>query len=260
MFGYPEIERAVFKNNFLRSIIISIVYDPVVVTDFQDKIKTSLIDFFPRFRSKTDSAVKIEFRPNVKTPIVNVGEGVGGYQLQSEDGLSTISFENTGVTLNIAGVSYKKFDDIRPLLSAIQQLLKDMGVKGLKRLSIRKLNVANFETQEIVSVFEEILNPRLATSAISAIPNIESVLQHMITVSLKDGEYRLNLAYGIPPLRSNQVPVKGIFVEDIDVIRESTLTIDDLMRELNIINQAIFEVFMWINSDKLRQRLIGNED
>ena len=157
MFGYPETQRKIFKQNFLRSIIINLVFDPIVVTEYQDKIKMSLLNYFPRFRSKNDSSLSIEFRPNEKTPIVNVGEGVGGCQLFSEDGLSNISFSTTSIVLNIAGVSYQKFEDILPLLNEIQSLLPSIGIKQLRRLSMRKLNVANFETTELITVFEDLV-------------------------------------------------------------------------------------------------------
>lgn len=260
MFGFPETPRRIFKKNFLRSVIISIIYDPIVVTDFQDIIKTSLINYFPRFRNKVDSSFQIELRPNEKTPIVNVGEGVRGYQLLSEDGLSTISIDNTTIVVNIAGLSYKKFDDISEMIKKFHELMHAMGVTQIKRLSMRKLNVANFQTEDVVSVYEDLLSPVLASRAMATVPFSASVLQNMTNVSLADGEYRLNLAYGIPPIPAVTKPLKGIFVEDIDVIKESVLPIDEMEEQLCKINQAIYNIFSWVNSDNLKENILGYDE
>jgi uncharacterized protein (TIGR04255 family) len=260
MFGFPKTPRRIFKKNFLRSVIINIIYEPIVVTEFQDVIKTSLINYFPRFRSKVDSSFQIELRPNEKTPIVNAGEGVRGYQLLSEDGLSTISVDNTMIVVSIAGLSYKKFDDISEMIKRFHGLLRAMGITQIKRLSMRKLNVANFQTEDVFSVYEDLLNPVLAARAMAAMPFSESVLQNMTNVSLADGEYRLNLAYGIPSIPAITKPLKGIFVEDIDVIKESILPIDEMEEQLCKINQAIYDVFSWVNSDKLKETILGYDE
>ncbi len=260
MFGFPDTPRRIFKKNFLRSVIINIIYDPIVVTEFQDVIKTSLIDYFPRFRSKVDASFKIELRPNEKASIVNSGEGVGGYQLRSEDGLNSLAIDNTMIVLNIAGLSYKKFDDISELIKRIQELLCAMGISQIKRLSMRKLNVANFQTEDVITVFEDLLSPILASRASSAVPFCDNVIQNMTNISLMDGNYRLNLAYGIPPIPAVAKPLKGIFVEDIDIINESVLPVEDMEDSLYKINKAVYDVFSWMNSDKLKENILGYDE
>ena len=164
------------------------------------------------------------------------------------------------IVVNIAGLSYKKFDDISEMIKKFHELMCAMGITQIKRLSMRKLNVANFQTEDVFSVYEDLLSPVLASRAMVSVPYSEGVLQNMTNVSLADGEYRLNLAYGIPPIPAVTKPLKGIFVEDIDVIKESVLPIDEMEEQLCKINQAIYNVFSWVNSDNLKENILGYDE
>ena len=96
---------------------------------------------------------------------------------------------------------------------------------------------------------------------VNSLPGWNDVSQHITNVSMVDGEYRMNLAYGIPPLNHNQKPlIKGIFVEDIDVIYESPDDVENMIYKLKTINQGIYEIFSWINSDHLKQDILGYEE
>lgn len=257
MFGFATSPRRIFEHDFLRSVVVTIVYDPIVVTEYQDIIKTSLLQYYPRLRNKNDSSLSIEFRPNEKTPIVNVGEEVAGYQLISENGLDNMLINNTTVVLNFSGATYKRFEQISPVINVISTLFEKIGVRQIKRLSIRKLNVANFETNELSTVFHDILAERYSEKMIATMPLDENFVQHMMVTSMKDGEYRLNVNYGIPPIPNTQSPIKGIFVEDIDIAQEAISNSVELLEKLQVINQAVYDVFSGMNSDQFKQVNMG---
>lgn len=256
MFGYASSQRRIFEQNFLRSVVVSIVYDPIIVTDYQDIIRTSLLGLFPRFRNKSDASLSIEFRPNEKTPIVNVGESVGGYQLLSEDGLSNLIMDNTSIILNLSGATYKRFEQIIPIITMLSELFTKIEIQAIRRISIRKLNVANFETSDLSTVFYDILTEKISASMIATMPTEENFVQHMVSVSMKEGEYRLNLTYGIPPIQNTQKPIKGIFVEDIDIAQEALLTSEELPAKFLLINQVVYDVFTGINSERFKNEFM----
>lgn len=257
MFGFTTSPRRIFEHDFLRSVMVTIVYDPIVVTEHKDTIKTSLLNYYPRLLNKNDSSLSIEFRPNEKTPIVNMGEEIAGYQLISENGLDNMLINNTTTVLNFSGATYKRFEQILPIIEVLGVLFEKIGVQQIKKLSIRKLNVANFETSALSTVFYDILATRYSEKMIATMPADENFVQHMMMTSMKDGEYRLNVNYGIPPILNTQSPIKGIFVEDIDISQEAILTSADLAAKLQVINQAVYDVFFGMNSEQFKRYHMG---
>lgn len=257
MFGFTTSPRRIFEHDFLRSVVVTIVYEPIVVTEHQDVIKTSLLEYYPRLRNKNDSSLSIEFRPNEKTPIVNVGEEVAGYQLISENGLDNMLMNNTTTVLNFSGATYKRFEQVLPIIDALSLLFGKIGVQQIKKLSIRKLNVANFETNTLGTVFYDILATQYSEKMIATMPADENFVQHMMATSMKDGEYKLNINYGIPPILNTQSPIKGIFVEDIEILQETTSTSVEIVDKLQVINQAVYDVFYGMNSDQFKKYNMG---
>lgn len=256
LFGYPFAERKMFQQNFLRSVVIDFSFDPINVQEFEDAIRSSFEADFPRFLNKKDASVNIEFRRGQKTPVINVGEGIGRYQLISADGQSNLSFSSTSIVLNISGVVYKNFEDVKSVLWNIVGVLPSLGVEKLKRVSMRKINIANFEANGISDVFTDLLQPNLCPNLFAAYPNTNLFTQNLVTTSQQDGEYRLNLTYGMPPISTISSPLTGTFVYDFDILCAKSLDVQEIVDELENINQTIYNVFSWITSEKLKTEIL----
>src|SRR5699024_796955 len=89
-----------------------------------------------------------------------------GFDLRSESGNKLLICNSNAITLNVAGNEYENFKQLNGFLDKLQQLLTSCGLKEISRVSIRKINIIDFnipDQEELTpyQLMELILNENL---------------------------------------------------------------------------------------------------
>lgn len=259
IFGFPNTTRALFKNNFLRTVTFQYNYDSIEINSFKDQLRDAFMDMFPRINEGKNVSYEIQ-AANGQTPIIKSTTESNGFVLQSTDGLKRINFTNTSAIFTVLGNAYRKYEEIVPILERVKTVLSDAGVNDLKRVSVRKVNIITFTSQEnsLSSIFSDLFAQGIVNS-IEAFPQPEALRQNMHSIVLNKENYRLNLNYGAPEFDNAQRPLTGSIVIDIDLIRLGSSKIVNLLDYTAELNSEIYSVFSWVTSDKMKQEIMGYE-
>lgn len=257
-FGFEIKERIHFKRNFLRSVTFAFRFDAINLKPYETIIRDRFAPFFPRFTQGKDVSYSINLNSN-QTPIVR-SEGGNGYVLISANGLSNIHLNDSSLVLTVLGNNYSRFEEVIPIINSISLLLKEVGVMEIRLCSERKLNIANFTSQDpdVASVLKDLIAPEYINDA-CAFPRMESISQAMYSFVLKEQDYNLNLNYGIPQFDNAKRPLTGSVVIDIDLGLRKSFDTDDLVKYCKDLNDEVFNVFYGIASENLKQNLLGYE-
>ena len=259
IFGFPNTERVLFKNNFLRTVTFQYVFDNVEINVQKDLVRSTFLEDFPRMNEGKNVSYEIN-AVNGQTPIIKSTTESNGFVLFSNNGLKRINITNTAVIITILGNGYRTYEDILPVLKKVEGVLQEIGVAYLKRASIRKVNILAFSSQEnsLSSVFSDIFAQGIVNS-IEAFPQPETLRQNMHSIVLNKDDYRLNLNYGAPEFDNTHRPLRGSIAIDIDLIKCGNTQISDLVNASTVLNNEIFGVFSWVTSDKMKQEIMEHE-
>jgi len=259
IFGFPNTERVLFRNNFLRTVTFQYVFDNVDFNAHKDLVRSTFLEDFPRMNEGKNVSYEIN-AANGQTPIIKSSTESNGFVLFSNNGLKRINITNTTVILSVLGNGYRTYEDIVPALNKVERLLQQVGVSILKRVSVRKVNILAFSSQEnsLSSVFADIFAQGIVNS-IEAFPQPDALRQNMHSIVLNKGDYRLNLNYGAPEFDNTQRPLMGSIAIDIDLMKGGNTQISNLVNTTTELNDEIFGVFSWVTSDKMKQEIMGHE-
>lgn len=259
IFGFPNTTRVLFRNNFLRTVTFQYNYDSIEINSLKGQLRDAFMDLFPRINEGKNVSYEIQ-AANGQTPIIKSTTESNGFILQSTDGLKRINFTNTSAIITILGNAYKKFEEIIPILERVKSVLTNAGVSDLQRVSVRKVNIITFTSQEnnLSSIFSDLFAQGIVNS-IEAFPKPETLRQNMHSIVLNKENYRLNLNYGAPEFDNTQRPLTGSIVIDIDLIRFGSSGISRLLDNTTELNSEIYSVFSWVTSDKMKQEIMGYE-
>jgi len=259
LFGFPENERRLYRNNFLRTVTFQYTFDTIEISSFKELIRSSFAHDFPRMNEGTNVSYEIK-ATNGQTPIIKSSTEFDGYMLMSANGLKRINFTKNNVVVTILGNAYRRFEDFVHILEKVVDVLNQIGVTVLRRVSIRKMNIIAFSshTNNLSSIIADLFAQGIVNS-IEAFPQPESLKQNMHSIVLNKDNYRLNLNYGAPEFDNTQRPLTGTIVIDIDLLKLGNTQVQDLISDTTEINNEIYNVFSWVTSDKLKGEIMGYE-
>lgn len=262
MFGFEEVDRSViseFKKNYLRNVVLQVKFDKNC--GLHKKIETFKEFFekdFPRYKELKGHELNVTIGKD-QTPVVQPSSKVdNGFELRSESGNQLLTCNLDAVTLNIAGNEYSNFEQLKSFITQLQDLLRGCELEKLSRISIRKINIIDFNipSNEEINPYElmqYILSKDLVGKG-NAILNSSAILQSIQNLSLAEDESRLNLRYGM--LVQNTKDKAGQIIIDIDYIKQAEVSRIDLVNQFESINSEIFNIFNWCLSEEALKELL----
>lgn len=264
MFGFPKLDHSIketFKRNFLRTVVIQFKFDETDIL-FKNKGKISSIfqENYPRLNDNVGNNYHITLNKN-ETPIVNTTKGKG-FLLKSSDGNKTLNFINDTIEININGLSYKNFAQIKDYeIEKIKGLLKEFGITKLNRVAIRKINIIGLKIasdNNLAQITKDLMNERFSEEG-DSYPMEHLIQQNIKTVNYLVDNDGLNLKSGYV-LQPNQVsfPKLGHIICDIDRYNNGETNSEDLSEVFKRLNEEIFDIFLWFLSSKSIQ-ILTNE-
>lgn len=146
MFGFAKVPHKDFKNNFLKTVVFQVVYDNKnIFPSKKEGIVDFFVDKFPRVNTSMRNNIHVEINNKSDTPILQHTNEEDGLLLKSDDGQKTLSISNNSLTLSITGKAYRNYESIKEDVKKIHSFFEFCEINSLKRVSIRKINIIEFE-------------------------------------------------------------------------------------------------------------------
>lgn len=255
MFGFNHIQRDIsFKKNFLKTVVFQINFQEI--SDFLDYKKDIISAFekkYPRINDSFQNEIKIEFKPN-QTPILDQSSGANvGFEMKTTNGQEVLKFNNTSMSYVVSGQVYKNFEVVAEIIKLFSTFLEKMNVNFINRLAIRKLNIIEFKDVDNPSeILQYLINPELLSN-LNYFPNQNFIKQNIHSINYINNPYYLNIRYGL-----NLIPPNyeiGQTIIDIDLFNTSNISINEINKEAEKINQEIYNVFSWAISENTKHLL-----
>lgn len=258
MFGFTKAERETYNSTFLRKVIINIKFPlSSLVKEKANEIKEIFKQDFPRATLGKNQGFQIslggkEGQPNFRT--INEDDNIS---LKSEDGQIELLINCDNIIFSIDGKKYSNYENnVSLFLDKILALFALLSVKEITSCSLRKINLIEFgyDNQMIPNgILNALLNKSIVYNE-DAFNGLEYITQNIHNLEFKDGDYRLNLKYGMNIL---PVPDKkiGQLIVDNDIMFNSEMSLDNLNNKLKMLNEELFNVFFWIFNEDAKNVL-----
>ncbi len=263
MFGIPKVERKVFKRNFLRTAILSLNYstNTSAVAHLRIEIENLFKDFeITPINRGLGVQIKFEGGKQILESLDGDNEVIG-FDLKSASDDLQINIQSGKLTLKINSEQYTSFDSLAYYVPKIKELFNILKLKSYSNLSIRKINVLELEKTEVVKdpaqvLLKTFINKRLIGD-ISYFGNTDYVASNINSLTLNDGNYSLNLRYGMNSPKGFNEEIRHILI-DIETSVNGPLSLEKLEGELGLVNQSIYNTFNWVISDTFKE-ILDNE-
>lgn len=258
MFGFKKVEKENYSSTFLRKVVINIKFPTTLLV--KEKAKEVIDIFkndFPRTTMGKNQGFQISIggrqeQPNFKT--INEDDNIS---LKTEDGQTELLINSDNITISIEGNKYKSYEtNVVYILKNVLKLFEILSIESITNISLRKINLIEFD-YNTSNVPNGILNTLLNNSIVydeNAYPSMDFITQNIHNVGFKDGDYFLNLIYGMNTL---PIPEKkiGQLVVDNDITSNKEISTTELINEMNTLNNELFNVFYWMFNDDAKNVL-----
>lgn len=258
MFGFTKVERETYNSTFLRKVITNIKFPLTsLVKEKANEIKEIFKQDFPRATLGKNQGFQIslggkEGQPNFRA--INEDDNIS---LKSEDGQVELLINCDNIIFSIDGKKYSNYENsVNLILDKITKLFNLLSINEITSCSLRKINLIEFgyDNQMIPNgILNALLNKSIVYNE-DAFNGLEHITQNIHNLEFKDGDYKLNLKYGMNIL---PVPDKkiGQLIVDNDIIFNSEISLDKLNNKLKTLNEELFNVFFWIFNEDAKNVL-----
>jgi uncharacterized protein (TIGR04255 family) len=252
MFGFKNVERKNYKNNFLKVILFQLHYDEINCKDKVQDIQSVLKENFPRFKASPGQGFRISFDNNL--PNFQETKGEFNIDARSEDGQKVITISNNSILLTVNGAAYKSFQTTLNHFNEINSILEICQINKVNRVAVRKVNLLEFEINENpCDILNLLINPELIGN-IAYAPSQQSINHYIQSLNYNNNDYFLNTKYGLSIPKQMESKIGQIII-DIDLYNQSKTPINNIINISQEINSEIFNVFNWVISDKFLELL-----
>lgn len=250
MFGFPEVKHKTFKNNFLKTVVFQVIFEPnKEIISKKDLISELFEESFPRFHLNTTEGINLSFNKDFKDPILTPLAKENFIEMKSLDGQKIISINATSISVTYGGKIYKDFSRLITDLGRFKDFFSICNIKKVNRVSIRKINNIEFKADagNPSEFLEYVISPELLSNQ-SYFPSSEYIKKNIKNIQYSINDIFLNLIYGlnIPPKNIEEI---GQIILDIDLMKNREIDINAIFEEAKGLNSEIFNIFNWAISD-----------
>ena len=242
-FNFPEVERKVFKKNFLETVVIELRYPTYLRLNEGEplQISESIRGEFPLYEQSSEMQV---------TPLgTTKPHPVYKFTTRQEDPVLEISASN----IVLATQRYRSFDVFSSHIDyLIKNVIPHLDTTFFTRIGLRYMNKVSGIQQGGTDVLDWINNSLIAPVAggeIGTISNMKSEL----TGQFDEGYYTFRFGLSPPSHQSNE----RSFLLDWDYYRED-VEVQECLEYLKAFHDVHFPFFWWALGEKAK-KVLENE-
>ena len=242
-FNFPEVERKVFKKNFLETVVIELRYPTYLRLNEGEPLQISemIRDEFPIYEHSSEMQV---------TPLgTTKPQPVYKFTTRQEDPVLEISASK----LVLVTQRYRSFDVLSSHIDyLIENVVPHLDTTFFTRIGLRYMNRVAGIQQGGIDILDWINNSLIAPVAGGEIGTINN-MKSEITGQFDEGDYTFR--FGLSPL-SNQSNEHS-FLLDWDYYRED-VEVQECMLNLKAFHDVHFPFFWWALGEKAK-KVLENE-
>lgn len=265
MFNFPILIKREqdfkFSRNLLKTVIFQAKYDTIAnISKHKDDLVKALIDYYPSNKEIKEVSFEIQLGENTPMlPSLSKG-GTQGYEFRSNNGQIIFAVTADSITCTVMGGIYTNFKEtFSQLHKHILNVTTILNVSRLNRLATRKINVITFSKGKngaSYDVMRSYFNDVLLDN-ISYVPSFENITSFFSNFTMQKDNYNLILQYGLIPSSPQSPPNTQQAVLDIDLfLHNKPIGTNEIIKEMSLINDEIFNIFAWAISDELKKTLL----
>lgn len=262
MFGFTKVERETYNSTFLRKVIINIKFPSTsLVKEKASEIIEIFKQDFPRAALGKNQGFQISIRGKEGQPNFKTIEEDDNISLKSEDGQIELLINCDNIIFSIDGKRYTNYENnVSLIFERITSLLGLLSVHEIANCTMRKINLIEFGYNEQLTpngILNVLLNKTIVYNE-DAFNGKEYITHNIHNLEFKDGDYKLNLKYGMNTL---PVPDKkiGQLIVDNEITFESYFGLNELEGKIKTLNEELFNVFYWIFNDDAKKILSNGQ-
>ena len=265
MFGFPAQNRPDnfrLTHNLLQSATFQIKYSAKkALFDVIGDVIAVLIGSFPVVKHLQQTSGKWQ-AVEYKTPLLPDRNKGDALQFSSDENSKVFVISEDAIIMTIAGQAYTNFLDIKDeFYNFVEAIIPLIEVDSFNRVSVRKINSLdakpNGKSDKDPGVWrdiiKEVFNPELVAH-ISSVPPAKRLVSTVVNSRFEDGDYVLNLIYGLSP-RIDEDGKREILL-DIDLINSGNYSsLEEIKPRLLELNNQVFDIFIWSIPESFRESM-----
>ncbi len=263
MFGIPEIEKRIFRNDFINNVIVSGEYsNNRSCAEHRQTLKQRYAELLPIQSDNPQQHYRFNIDMQTKQTSINanVDETERHIALRSKNMQQELVMTNSAFQYRESGQCYDTSTTFNTNVGPLIDYLGEVGVERLNTLRLRKVNAVGYELSTTTPAqkikawqpAENFINERLVPQYEAMLGAAPAIKQHLSTIQLIDGHYTLIVKYGYYVVEKNSdgSNVKGQVIIDLDIARHIHTIISDIHDELDRMHQELYNAFLWSISEK----------
>ena len=261
MFGFPLVEHKVYKNNFLRNIILIFHFNQAELKGKEQTFRGRLDQFFPQFQLSKAESLNITFGNNTgKIQSQNISEEKDIFTFKTKAGQSSLVINDSSFLFNFNGLEYQSFNNIKNIVQDILTIAnEDLEINIFNNIIFRKLNVleVNAPNDNMIGDISYTAYNQFI-SDINRVPQTQFLINDFRTLTMKNQveNTNLNLKYGLNSPLSIPGQINHIFIDcEISAINVDS---NNAIEKIQKINTELFNIFNWVSSQNLIRLLEQN--
>ena len=268
MFGIKTYNKEQFNHHFIRDVVFTVHFkNNIACTTNRDKFISSLKTEYPTCHDGIAQDISVTLGDDKQGNSVTINRNNDSHQiiLRTEDMKKEFVFTNNSLKYKESGHTYNGSQSFNTRLSKALQFLKSNGTESCKILSLRKVNVVDFKSndnrsQENIPTYVptcQLLSKKLLPTYESYNECNKYIVQNLQNLSLKDGDYNLEIKYGylVSEKSENLDYVKGQVVLDLHLARIGNISIQNIDEDLTTLHNTLYDVFRWAITEKMLEIL-----
>ena len=258
MFGFTKVDRETYNSTFLRKVIINVKFP--FTNQLKEKSK-DIIDLFkvdfPRAVLGKNKGFQISIEGKEGQPNFRTIDEDDNISLKTEDGQIELLINCDNIIFSIEGKIYKSYEkNIEVILQKTLKLFDLISINSIINCSIRKINLIEFgyDEQRIPNgILSALLNNSIVYNE-DAFNGMDYITQNIHNLEFKDGQYTLNLKYGMNTLPVPDKKIGQLIVDNV-ITSNSEIGSKEFLSEMKILNEELFNVFFWLFNDDAKSVL-----
>ena len=250
-FDFGQYSRKEYKNTFLQNVLFTIHFDEIASSLINDEVMTKWKDY-----------VCVNFN-NIDIPPALLHKPIS---ISRKDGALTYIFINGEVGVAVGAKGYRTFVDnvIPQIFKLIKFLNCVLSITCVKSVSVRKINIWQFNTQEKGDVKQDdIIANIFSEKFISAKTNglfdeEEKKIQYLKKYEWIDGDKKAIARTVFMPRRQD-----GTFAQVLDtelILQQQELIPTESLMDISIqLNDDLYNLYHWCVNDRIIELMLGED-
>lgn len=266
MFGLNVSEKKIFARNFISEVSCKLSFaENKKCSSERQCFIDSLKDDYPKCSDGITQEIQLRQMNGRGTSLsVNSKDDEHQIVLVNDEVNRKIILNNVSLVVSDVAGAYQSSEKYDEGIGKIIDAASPFNINRFNSVELRKLNLIGFSAKSkngdkiIVSQALEQVVSRNLIVAYGSFGDVGTYMRrHIYDMKLVDGDYELNIKYGLilDDVNADVTEVKGKLVVDLSIKKNSATEIAESQNVLRVCHKELYNAFCWCTSDEFKNVL-----